>query len=924
MQPRKASSPDGAPSLSGRISRVSIADLLATLESRGTSAVVRFSTPSGTAQVWFSQGRLVDAEVDTLNGEPALFRILGFSEGQFDVLNDAASRPRVIHDGVASLIAKRSRRAARWEDLVFGGPALDGIPVKPASVPATEPDSADERKLLKLINGQRTLLEVLDESGIDPVQALEALGRLQSAGHFTIERLASYRPPPPRPDPVPERENKRHSAPGAAAPLPAQAPRNPGTLLGLVAVDPQGENRPPPLRGAGERSQVSTLMGPADPSWFEPPPGHVPGGSEPPDSDPAVASEPAPHESGLTDARLRARTSRPPRESWPSVEVSEPGSLPPEPAPSSLAPSVRPASVAPTSLGATGALIGPYQVLSRLASGRQSSVFLCREAENGSVRQLFAVKVFEPPAQSALALDEFNAAARRAGSFVHPNATRFLGSGSIDGRPLMVSEYVEGCSFSALLRRHTEPGSRPIPLVIAVLFDALRGLQAAHEAPDIELVHGELCPRDLLLSQTGECRVADLHANYALRAAGLYESPRDPAKLAYLAPECLLGRPADARSDVFSMGILLYEALTGLEPFAGEGGPARRGAVEPPSRVGFRPPELYDLVCLRALELEPENRYASIREFLLALEQAALEHHTLASSIDVAAWVQSTFGREIELRRLGILDASRRSRRGGQAPSVPPPSVQPRAATPAHVAGDAASGVSATAPTLPSVTLAPELLATTRPTPTAPPASRAAPAMSEAEIDALIPKQRAAIGPVGLGLLGALVLAFGGYWFFVRGNGPRVADPPAATPPEPVVVTPPTPPTLSAAAQAVPPAPEPPPQQPPEPSRVAPQAAPPTPRTPAAPALRPRALTPRPSPPASPAPAAPEPAEPAEPSTPLEPSPGAGEDVTPPGDAEPPPASPPSDADPPPAPPPYDGGQPSPAPAPDPDYRYGI
>lgn len=683
MQSRQLSDSDPAPALTGQISRVSIADLLSTLEGRGKSAVVRFNTPAGAASVWFVNGRLVDAEMGVLAGEAALYRILGLTHGTFEVTSEPVSRPRVIEDRVGALVAKRAKRAARWEDLVFGGPALDGVPVRPQGARA-EPESADDRRLLKLVDGRRSLLEILDESRLDPVQALESFSRLQYAGHFTMERSSS-RPPPPRPEPNASREPRMAKYPPAETTPPRTA-----TLIGVAIPTPvppsegrqKADSMPPE-----ERQRAQTLSGPIDPGWFEPP---RPSSSQL-DSGPSISIDGVPDESGLTETKLRAerereaaRTST--RSSWPSLEVGDdrptvPRSAPPdESAQRSIVPSVAP----PSGFAFTGALFGPYQVLFRLAQGSASSVFLCREAEHGSIRSLFAVKLLEARPELRDSLEAFRAAMLETAALSHPNVTRLHGTGSFEDRPFVVSEYLEGCGLSALLKRTTE--RRPIPLFLAILFDAMRGLQAAHDLALPSgarggLVHGNLCPRDLLLDQHGGCRVADLSVSYALRKLGVTDAGRDPTKLAYLSPERLLARTLDARSDVFSLGVILHGMLTGLELFGASTPEEVRKRVleqpvEAPSKLGLHPPKAFDEVCLRALERDPDRRFQSVRDFLLALEAVAIEHDTLASSAEVANWIGATLGREFELRRLSILDASRRARGNSRSPStIPPPPV---------------------------------------------------------------------------------------------------------------------------------------------------------------------------------------------------------------------------------------------------------
>lgn len=686
MHPRKVGGSNPALTLSGQVSRVSLADLFATLESRGRSACVRFETASGEGNVWLKGGQLIDAEMGVLTGEAALYRILSLTQGSFEVSHEFVDRPQMIHDSVAALMAKRSKRAARWEDLVFGGPAIDAVPVRLASPPPT-PESEDARRLLKLVDGRRSVLEILDESRLDPVQALELLNTLQQQGYFLVERGGSSHPP--RPEPTHSREIRRRAgASGAEVALPRAA-----TLVGLSpasSAPPPPEVRPPSAPGL-ERAHVDTLLGTVDPSWLEPRPGPAPE-SKHPDSGPAILVENVPDESGLTEAQLRfelagERTLASFSDSgWPAIEVSSPQvseSIPPEQAPRpSVAPSFAPASTFSGSL-APGSLVGPYRVLFRLANSADGSVYLCREAEQGSVRNLFALKLYDQAIDADQTLHTFFAEAEIAGELSHPNALGLRGTGSFERRPLLVSDYVEGCSLAALLKRH--PGERPARLIVAPLFDALRGLQAAHELPTPDgagLIHGDLSPRDLLLGLDGTCRVSDLAASRAWRSVQPGIIPRDPLKLAYLSPERLLGDKIDARSDVFSLGVILYEALTGVELFAAPSAEEVRDRVlelpiEPPSRVGLRAAEAFDTVCLRALERDPQKRFATAREMLSALEEAALVQDTLASSSEVADWIASGFRRELELRRLSILDASRRSRAPSRgATSVPPPAVE--------------------------------------------------------------------------------------------------------------------------------------------------------------------------------------------------------------------------------------------------------
>src|SRR5690606_14988442 len=293
-------------------------------------------TPSGAASVWFGEGHLLDAEMGVLGGEAALFRILAFGQGTFEVSYETVRRSRVIRDTMATLVSKRAQRAARWEDLVFGGPGLDEVPVlrERRDLDADPALAADDKKLLQLMDGQRTLFEVIDESRLDPVQALEILTRLRRDNYYTTERSSL----PPRPDP---------------------------------AQSELAEPAAPVLDEARRTKSLGTL------------------------------TEPVPPRDGMTTS----------------------------PPPSGKSP--RSASVPPP-----GSLLGPYRVLFRLSQGARSAVYVCREAEQGSIRELSALKVFARRFDEAT-LSKFVDAAHETAGLFHANVVRFLGSGAFEDRPVI-------------------------------------------------------------------------------------------------------------------------------------------------------------------------------------------------------------------------------------------------------------------------------------------------------------------------------------------------------------------------------------------------------------------------------------------------------------------------------------------------------
>jgi serine/threonine-protein kinase len=231
-------------------------------------------------------------------------------------------------------------------------------------------------------------------------------------------------------------------------------------------------------------------------------------------------------------------------------------------------------------------------------------------------------------------------------------------------------EYVEGCTLAALLRKH--PEGRPARLIVPVLIDALDGLHAAHTLCDdsgneLQLVHRDVSPQNMLIGIDGASRITDFGiAKAETRVTATVPGTRK-GKLAYMAPEQLLddGARIDRRADVFSAGAVLWNALTGLSLFRGESDAATLHnilykPVPAPSSVGLKPPAIFDEVCMRALERDPDKRFESALEMAEVLRQIAIAHRMLGSRGEVAQWVTTTFAPEFQERRKAIREAAQR------------------------------------------------------------------------------------------------------------------------------------------------------------------------------------------------------------------------------------------------------------------------
>jgi serine/threonine-protein kinase len=270
-------------------------------------------------------------------------------------------------------------------------------------------------------------------------------------------------------------------------------------------------------------------------------------------------------------------------------------------------------------------------------------------------------------------LDEARLAAR----IHHPNVVATLDVGSTEFLYL-VMEYVEGDSLSGLLRRAREARTVvPVEVTIRVLVDTLAGLHAAHElrgadGQALNLVHRDVSPQNILVGADGISRITDFGIAFAAARSTNTQEGKLKGKFSYMAPEQVRGDIATRRIDVFAAGVVLWEALAGRALFRRKDDVATvnavlRETIVPPSHVVHGLPERLDAIVLKALERDPERRFATAEEFGSALEELNIDR---VSPKTVAAYVDATLGSELAQRRETLRIASEEVQHGtGFAPA---------------------------------------------------------------------------------------------------------------------------------------------------------------------------------------------------------------------------------------------------------------
>jgi len=309
---------------------------------------------------------------------------------------------------------------------------------------------------------------------------------------------------------------------------------------------------------------------------------------------------------------------------------------------------------------AEGTPFGPYVLLKRVATGGMAELFLAKKRGVEGFEKTLAIKRILPHLSDnqefiTMFIDEARLAAR----LTHPNIVQIFDMGRIDGDYYIAMEYVPGKDLRAVLRRAQEV-QRPVPVEIAVIvaIHLCAALDYAHRARDdqgrpLHIVHRDVSPPNVLISYDGDIKLADFGVAKAAVKMHVTLSGALKGKVLYMAPEQANLQPVDARSDIYSLGLVLYEMLAGRNPFYDRGDTeltvlekVRQGRV-PPVQT-FRPdvPEALARILEKALQPDPARRYESAREFQRDLEDFLVQRGIPNSTLYVARFIRELFPEE--------------------------------------------------------------------------------------------------------------------------------------------------------------------------------------------------------------------------------------------------------------------------------------
>ena len=347
-----------------------------------------------------------------------------------------------------------------------------------------------------------------------------------------------------------------------------------------------------------------------------------------------------------------------------------------------------------------GMRLGPYEILLCVARGGMASVWAARQHGARGFSRLVALKTVLPelaaPDLDMMFLDEARVAAR----IHHPNVCEVFELIEHQGVLALSMEWVDGDTLNNIINARSKEPAIDARVAAQIVANVASGLHAAHELRDergaaLQLVHRDVSPQNILVSRNGHVKVTDFGVAKSL--GGVHESTavgKIKGKLSYMSPEQAQGKLLDRRSDIFSLGVVLYTITVGVHPFRRPGESRHQqlsrlvmNRIKGPSWVvkGY-PPEL-EAIVMRALERDPKERFASADEMARALQDWVLASGPLVTDQHIARLVLERSGPTIVDRseRIANLMCKSEDDAAGEPVAGAPEEPVPAAADPTLV-----------------------------------------------------------------------------------------------------------------------------------------------------------------------------------------------------------------------------------------------
>jgi TonB family protein len=335
-----------------------------------------------------------------------------------------------------------------------------------------------------------------------------------------------------------------------------------------------------------------------------------------------------------------------------------------------------------------GERFGQYTLLERIAVGGMAEVWKARMRGVEGFQKTVAIKRILPHmTDNAEFVGMFIDEAKLAAQLTHPNIVHIYDLGKLGRDYYIAMEYVDGKDLRSLLNAGRRKGV-PLPLGLSLLIAArvASALDYAHRKRDFEdqemgLVHRDVSPQNVLLTYEGDVKLCDFGIAKAVSKVSQTQMGALKGKLQYMSPEQAWGRPVDSRSDLFSLGAVLFEMVTGERLFTGDSEISvlelvRQGHTRRPSQVDPTIPREVDEIVARALGVDPKDRFQSAGEMKQRLEAALAALSPSTSPTDLGLYIRRVMEPEPAERHEPLAVAPAPSPRPVEPPP-PPPFVPP-------------------------------------------------------------------------------------------------------------------------------------------------------------------------------------------------------------------------------------------------------
>jgi serine/threonine protein kinase len=309
--------------------------------------------------------------------------------------------------------------------------------------------------------------------------------------------------------------------------------------------------------------------------------------------------------------------------------------------------------------------MGKFQLLSEIATGGMAEIWIAKQQLEEGIEKLVVIKMLRPKLKKNREfVHMFLNEARIASRLTHPNVVQMYDLGYAAGNYFIAMEYIAGENLRTTTKACRKTGDKiPLPLSLAIISQACEGLHYAHTKTDVlgrplNIVHCDMSPQNIVISFTGQVKLVDFGV---AKAASRFEQAQSgvvKGKLAYMSPEQIQGKQMDARSDVFSAGIVLWELCTWKRLF-GSFTPNEivklipTGNVPSPSRVNPEVTPALESVILKALQKDPLSRFQSALEMHQALAEVMHDDGVSAEASELSAFMRRIFEHKLDsVRRI--------------------------------------------------------------------------------------------------------------------------------------------------------------------------------------------------------------------------------------------------------------------------------